>query len=97
MRSVLLTIALVFFIPGAAVACPLCFASSGSGTLYGFYLSTLLLTLMPFALIALVAFFAFADRRVRSAAAPNAAPTKLGRQAGKGEKPVEAAFADTAD
>jgi hypothetical protein len=73
MRSVVLTSALVGFVPGTAFACPVCFESSGSGTLYGFYLSTILLTLMPFVLIAMVAFLAFADRRACDVLAPGGA------------------------
>lgn len=73
MRSTLLTIALLVAIPGLATACPLCFASSSGGTLYGFYLSTVLLTLMPFALVAVIAFCFFTDASRSKASGQSAA------------------------
>ncbi len=62
LMQIVALVALVLVFPGLAAACPVCFASSGSGTLYGFYLSTILLSAMPFVLVALVAYCAFAAR-----------------------------------
>ena len=98
MRRILLSIALVLSVPGLARACPLCFASSGSGTLHGFYLSTVLLMMMPFALIALVAFCAFADQRRYGAAERSAAPLRLDEpEASNHEQTAGATFADAPD
>jgi cbb3-type cytochrome oxidase subunit 3 len=97
MRRILLSIALVLSVPGLARACPLCFSSSGSGTLRGFYLSTALLLMMPFALIALVAFCAFADQRRDCAADNAAAPLRLDEQEATNDETPSGAFADAAD
>jgi hypothetical protein len=45
------TIAMVVQRPLAAMACPYCYASSGTHLLHTYYLSTVLLTLLPFAII----------------------------------------------
>ena len=38
-------------LPSVALACPNCYAASGSRTILAYYASTMLLTIMPFALI----------------------------------------------
>jgi hypothetical protein len=45
--------------PVAARACPMCYESSRPGVLSAYYLSTALLTLLPFAIFGAVAFVAF--------------------------------------
>jgi hypothetical protein len=54
----------------SALACPACFASSSPKTLTAFYISTLLLTAMPFALIG--GFVMFLRRRSLGAPQPPA-------------------------
>ena len=52
--------------PAAAVACPACYASLGSHLLHMYYLSTIFLSLLPFAVvIALVAVGRNLRRRFR--------------------------------
>lgn len=60
-RSDALWIALVsiFSAPGFASACANCFAASNRGGLRAYYISTTILTLMPFILIAGIMFVAY--------------------------------------
>jgi len=41
----------VIVLPSVALACPNCYAASSQRTIMAYYASTMLLTLMPFALI----------------------------------------------
>lgn len=41
----------VIILPSVALACPNCYAASNQRTILAYYTSTMLLTLMPFALI----------------------------------------------
>ena len=47
-----ITAAAIALSAAPAIACPACFAASSPGTLRAFYLSTVLLTTMPFLIIA---------------------------------------------
>lgn len=49
--------------PAIALACPSCFAASGARALHAYYLSTVLLTLMPFILISLFVFAGYSSYR----------------------------------
>lgn len=51
--SALFTLAIPFA-PSLARACPVCFAASGARAYRAYYLSTMLLSVMPFVLIGLV-------------------------------------------
>jgi uncharacterized BrkB/YihY/UPF0761 family membrane protein len=50
--------------PGIAAACPACYAASDARTISAYYASTMLLSLMPFALIGgvILAVFLMRDR-----------------------------------
>jgi len=49
--------------PAIASACPACFAASGARGLHAYYLSTMLLSTMPFLLIGAIITIAYAARR----------------------------------
>jgi hypothetical protein len=49
--------------PAIASACPTCFAASGAGGLRAYYLSTVLLSAMPFVMIGMIATVGYAVRR----------------------------------
>ncbi len=61
--AALATIVAAALKPSNAAACPTCFAASGEGALHGYYLSTALLSAMPFLLIGLIALIAYAAKR----------------------------------
>jgi len=54
--------------PAAAFACPSCYAASGSGSLRAYYISTAILTTMPFLLIGSIGAIFYSARRRRSGA-----------------------------
>ncbi|MGO9450668.1 MAG: hypothetical protein ACLQDV_06415 [Candidatus Binataceae bacterium] len=49
--------------PAIASACPACFAASGARGLHAYYLSTMLLSTMPFLLIGTIVTIAYVARR----------------------------------
>ncbi|MFI5396142.1 MAG: hypothetical protein ACHQ9S_11475 [Candidatus Binatia bacterium] len=57
--AALLSGVILVLAPAAARACPMCYESSRPGVLSAYYLSTALLTLLPFAIFGAVAFVAF--------------------------------------
>lgn len=71
------------------LACPLCFASSDSRVLHAFYASTVVLTLLPLALVAALIVYVVRRERVRQAGpwAPAAAGQCL--NAGTGESAAD--------
>ncbi|HLI82207.1 MAG TPA: hypothetical protein VKV03_19605 [Candidatus Binataceae bacterium] len=63
--KVAISIVIVFaaqLLPGIAAACPACFAASGARTISAYYASTMLLSLMPFALLGGVVLAAYLMR-----------------------------------
>jgi len=50
-------------VPGAAIACADCFAATAPSSLRAFYLSTAILTVMPFILIGLIFAIEYSARR----------------------------------
>ncbi len=63
-----LAIAPGVLLPSLALACPLCFAASGSRAYLAYYISTVLLSTMPFALIGAVIGTAYLLRNRRHGA-----------------------------
>jgi len=61
-RARLLAVAL-WLAPGAAIACPKCYGSSSPGVLESYYLSTLMLTLLPFAVVGTIVVLGFRFKR----------------------------------
>jgi hypothetical protein len=57
-------------LPASAAACPTCFAASDERALHGYYLSTAILSAMPFLLIGLIAVIAYAAKRRAANRAP---------------------------
>lgn len=57
-------------LPSAALACPNCYAASSQRTIMAYYASTMLLTLMPFALIGGVILAVFLMRNRASREGP---------------------------
>jgi len=62
-RLAVLIAGLISATANQALACPLCFESSGRNTLHAFYLTTALLTVLP---IAVVAFLIVSIGRMRN-------------------------------
>jgi hypothetical protein len=64
-RLAVFSIAIVssFLIPDVASACANCFAASSRSGLKAYYISTAILTLMPFVLIAAIAFIGYKSRQ----------------------------------
>ena len=66
LASAVTAFAILTLTPGVTLACPACFAASGGHGLFAYYLSTILLSTMPFLLIGLIAAVAYSGRRSRS-------------------------------
>jgi hypothetical protein len=62
------------FAPAAAYCCPTCFAASGTRGIQAYYLSTVLLTMMPFLLIGVTCAIAYAVRKSRARSARTESP-----------------------
>ncbi len=61
--------------PAAAGACPLCYGSSAPQVLNAYYLSTAVLSLLPFAIIGVIGYLAVRmARRAQAAAHPQTEP-----------------------
>ena len=58
-------IGVLLLLPNILSACPTCFAASGPTSLRAYYISTILLSAMPFVLIGLIAAIAYVEKRVR--------------------------------
>lgn len=58
-------LALLALTPVLSYACPTCFAASGPHGLRAYYLSTMLLSTMPFIMIGVIALIAYAAKRER--------------------------------
>jgi len=67
-RSIGGTLALLVTTPGISNACANCFAATGTQGLRAYYLSTILLSTMPFLLIGLIVAIAYSSRRVQKKA-----------------------------
>mgnify|MGYP005826947491 CR=1 FL=1 len=63
-----LAIAAIALIPSLALACPVCFAAGGSRAYWAYYISTVLLSTMPFVLIGVAIGAAYLLRNRREAA-----------------------------
>ena len=57
--------------PSFALACPACFAASNGRGLHAYYLSTLLLTTMPFLLIGMIGVVAYVAKRSSARRSPS--------------------------
>jgi hypothetical protein len=64
----------ILLAPRLAFACANCFAASNPGTLRAYYLSTVILTLMPFILIAAIAFVGYKSSRGHRSSQPEEIP-----------------------
>lgn len=62
-RALGIAFIILLMVPAIVHACPTCFAASGSRGLHAYYLSTVLLSTMPFLLIGMIAALAYVARR----------------------------------
>ena len=67
-RSIGGALALLVTTPGISNACANCFAATGTQGLRAYYLSTILLSTMPFLLIGLIMAIAYTSRRIQNKA-----------------------------
>ena len=63
LHSVSIALVSILFGPELAIACSNCFAASGANGLRAYFLSTAILTSMPFLLIAAICFACYKARR----------------------------------
>ncbi len=67
---------MVAALPGAAHACPLCYGSSAPQVLNAYYLSTAVLSLLPFAIVGAIGLLAVRMlRRAQAAVSDGSEPT----------------------